>query len=99
MHAQNLKVSEHVKLVSSILATVMFIALLLVTYCIHVWFFPVNVIFYSSITDALIAAGIAAAILFFTGFFSRLGVFEKKPAGRDLAAGWICVCDFRPDRD
>lgn len=85
MYAQNLKVSEHVKLVSSILATVMFIVLLLVTYCIHVWFFPVNVIFYSSITDALIAAGIAATVLFFTRFFSKLGVFEKS----QLVAIWL----------
>ena len=45
MNAQYQKVSKHVKLVSSILATLMFIALLLITYCIHVWYLPVNVIF------------------------------------------------------
>ncbi|WP_029062393.1 hypothetical protein [Labrenzia sp. DG1229] len=73
------------KLVSSIIATVMFIALLLVTYCIHVWYFPVNVVFYASITDAFIAAFLAAAVLFFTGLFSRLGGFEKS----QLVAIWL----------
>jgi len=85
MNAQYQKVSKHVKLVSSILATLMFIALLLITYCIHVWYFPVNVIFYASLSDALIAAVIAAAILFFTGFFSKLGPFEKT----QLVAIWL----------
>ncbi len=73
------------KLVSSIIATVMFIALLLVTYCIHIWYFPVNVVFYASITDAFIAAILAAAVLFFTGLFSRLGGFEKS----QLVAIWL----------
>ncbi|MBG6201013.1 hypothetical protein IWQ48_002142 [Labrenzia sp. EL_13] len=73
------------KLVSSIIATVMFIALLLVTYCIHIWYFPVNVVFYASITDAFIAAILAAAVLFFTSLFSRLGGFEKS----QLVAIWL----------
>ncbi|WP_282045732.1 hypothetical protein [Roseibium album] len=73
------------KLVSSIIATVMFIALLLVTYCIHIWYFPVNVVFYASITDAFIAAILAAAVLFFTDLFSRLGGFEKS----QLVAIWL----------
>lgn len=63
----------------------MFIALLLVTYCIHIWYFPVNVVFYASITDAFIAAILAAAVLFFTGLFSRLGGFEKS----QLVAIWL----------
>lgn len=65
------------KLVSSVFATALFIVLLLVTYCIHVWYFPVNVVFYAAIMDAAIAASIGALILFFTRLFGRLSGFEK----------------------
>ncbi|MET1414976.1 hypothetical protein ABVF61_22070 [Roseibium sp. HPY-6] len=73
------------KLVSSIFATCIFVALLFMTYCIHVWYFPVNVVFYASIADAVIAAIIASAILFLSGIFSRLGTFEKV----QLVAIWL----------
>ena len=64
------------KVVSAILLSVCFVAVLLIVYVIHVWYFPVNVVFYSALGDAALAVTVMALIMF--GLGSRtLGSFEK----------------------
>jgi len=65
------------KFVSSALLTAVFIAILLVTYCLHTWFFRVDVILYSALLDALIATAIASLVLFWPRKSRILGHFEK----------------------
>lgn len=65
------------KLTSALGATALYILLLLATYFVHVTWFQVNVVFYAAIADAVIAAFVAALILFLPGCFTRLGQFEK----------------------
>lgn len=65
------------KLASALAATALYILLLLVTYFVHVTWFPVNVVFYAAIADAIIAALVTALILFLPGCFTCLGHFEK----------------------
>lgn len=44
------------KLAAALLLGVLFVALLLVIYVVHIWYFPVRVIFYSAIQDVILAA-------------------------------------------
>jgi len=63
------------KLIASLTYTMLFIVVLLVTYVIHARYFPVDVILYAAILDAVIAVAITAVAL--CGFDSALGGFEK----------------------
>lgn len=65
------------KLASALGATLLYVLLLLTTYFVHVTWFPVNVVFYAAIADAMIAALATAVILFLPRCFTGLGHFEK----------------------
>lgn len=65
------------KFVLSLIATVLFIAILGLVYFLHIRFLPVNVVFYSAIADGAISTIIAGAALFTLGFFNALGRFER----------------------
>lgn len=58
-------------------ATVIYIVVLLATYTLHARFLTVNVVLYSAVLDAIIAAGITAGLLFWWRYFNPLGPFEK----------------------
>ena len=55
------------KFVYALAVTACFIVLLFTFYLIHVWYIPVNVVFYSTLIDAVLAAAVMAAALFFLG--------------------------------
>jgi hypothetical protein len=65
------------KFLNAIALTSIFIFLLLTFYVIHVWYLPVDVVFYSALLDAGAAAAVVL-ILLFTVFRTRMGfsVFE-----------------------
>jgi hypothetical protein len=65
------------KPIRALIATAIFMALLLSAYMAHVSLFRVNVVFYAAIGDALIASVAAAAVLFLMKFFRCLSGFEK----------------------
>lgn len=65
------------KIRSALFASFLFGLLLLTTYYIHIAFFCVNVVFYSSIMDALIATSVASLVLFGWSTFKHLNGFEK----------------------
>jgi hypothetical protein len=64
-------------LYKSILSTVYFLLLLLVTYSLHVKFFRVDVIFYAAIADSFIAAVLMSIVLFVLNFYKSLSSLEK----------------------
>jgi len=66
-----------VKFVSALLLTLLFVLLLGAAYVVHVWYFPVPVVLYSAILDAVIAAAIATLVLVLFGRRLPLGGFEK----------------------
>ncbi len=65
------------KPIRALIATAIFMVLLLSAYMAHVSLFRVNVVFYAAIGDALIASVAAAAALFLMKFFRCLSGFEK----------------------
>jgi hypothetical protein len=65
------------KTIRALIATAIFIALLISAYMAHVSLFRVNVVFYAALGDALIASVVAAAVLFSMKFFRCLSAFEK----------------------
>jgi len=65
------------KFALSLIATVLFIAILGLVCFLHIRFLPVNVVFYSAIADGVISTVIAGAALFTLGFFNALGRFER----------------------
>lgn len=58
-------------------ATLIFLILLVCIYYVHVSYFKVNVVFYSAITDVIIAATITGFVVFLVKFFAPLCCFEK----------------------
>jgi len=64
------------KLSRSLLASMVFLLIFFTVYFIHVKFFKVDVILYSSIFDAMLATLLAGLILF-AGYFSILSKLEK----------------------
>lgn len=71
-------------------ASIIFIILLLISYYIHISFFSVNVVFYASIFDAMIATLLGLAILAFLPLFMVFNRFEKlQLAFIWLLAGYI----------
>lgn len=69
------------------MATIIFLVLLVAVYYIHVTCFRVNVVFYSAIADAILASVLASAILFATPYFRPFGHFEKL----QLVIIWLLV--------
>lgn len=65
------------KIIRSIIATLLFSLLLLMVYYIHMTYFRVNVVFYSSIIDGFIAAILTGIFIFISGYFRLIGSFEK----------------------
>lgn len=65
------------KFLNTILASVIFVIILFFIYFIHVTFLRVDVVFYSAILDALLAAGLSAIIIYLVKFFGALGLYEK----------------------
>ena len=61
------------KVVSAILLSICFVTVLLIVYVIHVWYFPVNVVFYSALGDAAVAVALVALIMFGLGCRLPLG--------------------------
>lgn len=49
------------KLLTSFLLSLLFVALLLAVYVLHIWYLPVSVVLYSAIIDAALAASIIIA--------------------------------------
>lgn len=65
------------KYLVGLIACVMFVLLLLAVYYVHIQFFTVNVVFYSAMYDALIAAGLGLLLLLVLPFFRQsLSGFE-----------------------
>ncbi len=75
------------KYIKFVLATAVFVIILLSVYLIHVTFFKVNVVFYGSILDGFIATAIALLLVSFIGFFGDLSRFEKTL----LACIWVLI--------
>lgn len=65
------------KFITALLATTLFVVVLLTVYALHMTMFRVNVVFYAAIADALLAAAICGIGVFFLGYFRTLSGFEK----------------------
>ncbi|NLN67887.1 MAG: hypothetical protein GX143_06955 [Alcaligenaceae bacterium] len=65
------------KIQKALIATVMFVAILIIIYYLHINFFKVDVVFYAAIVDGVLAALISGAILYFLKYFSVFNCFEK----------------------
>lgn len=65
------------KFITALLATTLFVLVLLTVYAVHMTMFRVNVVFYAAIADALLAAAICGIGVFFLGYFRKLSGFEK----------------------
>lgn len=65
------------KVQKALIATVMFIIVLMVIYYFHINYFKVDVVFYAAITDGILAAAITGVILYFAKYFSVFNHFEK----------------------
>ena len=75
------------KYIKFVLATSAFVVILLAVYLTHITFFKVNVVFYGSILDGLIATVIALVLVSVIGFFKAFSPFEKVL----LACIWILI--------
>lgn len=73
------------KLFRAAVATLVFLLVLIGIYYVHIRFYPVNVVFYAAIADAVLAAVFTAAVLIAFRFLSPLGSFEKA----QLFAIWL----------
>lgn len=65
------------KLYRSLFATLLFLAVTVCIYYIHVTYFNVNVVFYSAIADGLLATTVCALVLFGVRYFAIFSSFEK----------------------
>jgi hypothetical protein len=65
------------KLAASLLAVVMFSAVLLATYALHARYLPVDVVFYSALLDVFIAVAVSLIPLLVLAVFRSLEGFEK----------------------
>lgn len=61
----------------ALIASVSFLAMYVLVYYIHITFFRVNVVFYASILDGVLAALMTAGIAVVSGYFSVYCRFEK----------------------
>lgn len=65
------------KIKKTLLASGIFLALLLAFYLVHIKYFRINVVFYSAMLDGVLASVFAAVVLFKVKSFSLFNVFEK----------------------
>lgn len=65
------------KIKKGLIASSIFLILLLVLYIIHIKFFRVNVVFYAAIFDGILASLVVTVTLFKIQYFSLYNVFEK----------------------
>ena len=65
------------KLAKSVLASLVFLVILLSIYLIHMRYFHVNVVLYSSILDGCLAVIVSGGLLFGLNYFNVLNTFEK----------------------
>jgi len=65
------------KLSRAVVATLLYVLLLLAVYYAHVRFGRVNVVFYAAVADALIAALLAGGLLLVCRYFGIFSGFEK----------------------
>lgn len=73
------------KYLLAIAATLIFIVVLLTIHALHMHYFEVNVVFYSSLLDAGIAAVLSCVLLFSLRTFGVFNTFEKL----QLLAVWL----------
>lgn len=73
------------KYLTAIAATLIFIVVLLAIHALHMHYFEVNVVFFSSLLDAGIAAVLGCVLLFFLRTFGVFNTFEKL----QLLAVWL----------
>lgn len=59
------------------ISSAIFTVILLLVYVVHIKFFSVNVVFYSAIGDAILAAIVAGIIIWNISFFSIFSNFER----------------------
>ncbi len=65
------------KIKQGVIATSIFLFLLLLFYIVHIKFFRVNVVFYAAIFDGLLASAVSAVILVRLRYFNIYNYFEK----------------------
>lgn len=65
------------KIIKALVASVIFIFLLLLFYYLHTSYFKINVVFYSAIFDVFIITVFMASILIKLAYFSIFNLFEK----------------------
>lgn len=65
------------KIIRALSATILFGALLVCAYRIHITYFTVDVVFYAAIADVVIATMIMMVFLSVARYFDALSVFEK----------------------
>ncbi|WDN90749.1 hypothetical protein BuS5_03720 [Desulfosarcina sp. BuS5] len=65
------------KFLQSVIATLIFLIVLVMFYYFHITYFRVNVVFYASIADGIFASIITGCIVFFVRYFNQLNSFEK----------------------
>lgn len=65
------------KLVGALALTILYVALLLAVYLVHAWYFPVAVVLYAAILDALIATALLALIVIFARRRLPFSSFER----------------------
>jgi hypothetical protein len=65
------------KFIKALLATTLFVLVLLTVHAIHMTVFRVSVVFYAAIGDALIASAICGTLVFFVSSFRIFSSFEK----------------------
>ena len=73
------------KYYKALVASMLFVVILLGFYYTHITFFKVNVVLYSAIFDGILAAAITVAVLFGLDYFRLFNQFEKT----QLIAIWL----------
>jgi hypothetical protein len=78
---------QAIKILRIVTVTALFIALLLAIYIVHSLYFKVNVVFYSAITDGVLATALCGVLLYALPWFRVLGPVEKI----QLLAIWLLL--------
>ncbi|MES9879202.1 MAG: hypothetical protein ABW117_19135 [Candidatus Sedimenticola sp. 1PA] len=65
------------KLLTSLISLFIYVVLFFGVYYIHIAYFTVDVVFYSTLVDSIIAVVILTALFFLTGYFDAISGFEK----------------------
>lgn len=75
------------KYLKFLISNMLYVAVLIATYLIHVTFFKVNVVFYSSIIDGVIAVVLSIALISLIRWLNVFNEFEKM----QLACLWLLL--------